>query len=73
MEKKSAPLIAVNFDLASGDEFVAARADATVIKRRPFTARVGRAKNVESIFRGEMLLHVSTKRPWAIPRNRAQG
>ena len=57
MEKKAAPLVAVDFDLPAGDEFVAARADAALIERRPFPARVGGAQNVESIFWGKMLLH----------------
>jgi hypothetical protein len=61
MEKKPAPLVAVNFDLPAGDEFVAARADAPVIERRPFSPRIGGAQNVEAIFRGEMLLHGFTK------------
>jgi len=32
MEKEAAPLVPTNFDLATNDELVAARADAPVIK-----------------------------------------
>lgn len=73
MQKKPAPLIAADFDLAAGDEFVAAGADPALIERRPFPPPVRGAQNVEAIFRGEMLLHASTKRARSLPRNRAQG
>jgi hypothetical protein len=32
VEKKAAPLVPTDFDLSTNDEFVAARADAPVIK-----------------------------------------
>ena len=57
MEQKAAALVPLDFDLAAGDGFVAARADAALIQRRPFPLRIGGAQNVEAIFRGEMLLH----------------
>lgn len=59
MEQKAAALIAANFDLAAGDEFIAAGANAPFIERRPFPPRIGRAQNIEAVFRGEMLLHRS--------------
>lgn len=70
MQKKPAPLVAMDFDLAAGDEFVAAGANAAVIQRRPFPPPVSGAQNVEAIFRGEMLLHAFTK---AVARSFAIG
>ena len=57
MQKKAAPLVATELDLAAGDEFVATRAGAPVIQGRPFPARVGGAENFQAIFREELLLH----------------
>lgn len=71
MEKKASPLVAVDFDLPASDEFVTARADASLIERRPFPARVGRAQNIEPIFGGEMLLHAGTKRQCSPSGNRS--
>jgi hypothetical protein len=62
MQKKTAPLVAVDFDLPAGDEFHAARANAAVIQRRPFSVRIGGAENFQAIFGGEGLLHSSMKR-----------
>ena len=73
MQKKAAALVAPDFDLAASDEFVAARANAPLIERRPFAAHVPGAENIQTIFWGEMLLHAFTKGPRARPRNRAQG
>jgi hypothetical protein len=49
MQKKTASLVALDFDLAAGDKFVAAHANGTVIQGRPFPARVSRAQNVQTI------------------------
>lgn len=38
MQQKAAPRVALDFDLAASDKFVAARADAPLIERRPFAA-----------------------------------
>lgn len=71
MEKKSSPLVAMDFDLPAGDKFVAAGADAPLIERRPFPARISRAQDVEAIFRCEMLLHASTERALPLRCNRS--
>ena len=57
MQKKPAPLVAMDFDLPAGDGFVAARADATLIERGPFPSPIGCPQNVETFFWGKMLLH----------------
>lgn len=62
MEQKAAALVAADFDLPAGDGFVAAGANAPVIQRGPFPARVGGAQNVETIFGRKGLLHETTKR-----------
>ena len=61
MQKKAAPLVAADLDLPAGDELVATGADAAVIQRRPFPARVGGAQNVEAIFGCKRLLHGDKK------------
>lgn len=70
MQKKAAALVAANLDLAASDEFVATRANAPRIERRPFAAGVRCAENVQTLFRSEMLWHAFTKRPRARARNR---
>jgi hypothetical protein len=40
MEKEPATLVALDFDLAPGDKFVAAGANTPVIERSPFSLRV---------------------------------
>ncbi|HXM32596.1 MAG TPA: hypothetical protein VN921_03010 [Chthoniobacterales bacterium] len=58
---ESGPLVALDFDLAAGNEFVAHRADAPAIERRPFAMRICRAQNFEPIFQGKLLLHRTSR------------
>jgi hypothetical protein len=57
MQKKAAPLVTAELDLAPRDELVAPRANTPVIQGRPFSARIGGSQNVQTIFRRELLLH----------------
>lgn len=73
MEKKAATLVAMDFDLAAGDELVAVSANAAVIQRGPFPARVGGAQNVQTIFGRKGFLHSSTERRRSRYRNQSRG
>jgi hypothetical protein len=57
VQKKATPLIAADVNLPAGNKFVAAGADAALIKRRPLPTPIAGAQNLQAIFQGEMLLH----------------
>jgi hypothetical protein len=57
MQKETAALIAADFDLPAGDEFVADRANPAVVEGKPFPIGVGRAEYLQAIFGSEGFRH----------------
>ena len=60
MQGKCSARFATDFDLPAGDHAIAQNADALVIERMPFPARIGCLKESELFFREGQWMHLQS-------------